>query len=721
MMKRGVYIAILALALLLLVSCKPPEIKGYGKAIAGTSMIGPSFDKSSNDISDFPKQFIGAQPMNNTITFFADILATSDYNTQVDSLRSMIQSKTCSLLKSQNYKCVDSSGNEITGAVPISGAAVSGIIDYVPPTPTQLHYKCYDIEEIAGPTEFPVVNVTNQFGTETMQIIKPKYLCTPADKQISQDAIRDWVDYDDNHFKCYEAIELTDPVPKSPFEVTDQFETETLQLSEPQLLCTPAAKGLIGPPEPVQPANTSQHYKCYGITPVGPEPPLPVVYVNDQFGEEILNVTNPQMLCTQTSPPLVGGDAELTGVQGDHLKCYGLEGADVAMPKPEVMVNDQFGLEMLNILNPHVFCTPAIKEIVQAVPQPPAAVCGNGAIEAGEQCDDGNTVSGDGCDSNCQIEAPVCGNAKIETGEQCESDSDCSTGQTCSSCQCITTGAPTGPGYTPIIPTRKTPSASTNNVVAIGTCDDNTFIAGKLGTTLCNSLKAGDALIQYSGYSSGSTIYLIFAGKTKDDAKKAYAVFEDLTRWEAKGSSVDIAHNNIITSVGYMDGSTKKYTLEYNLKDGINFVGSPYQLADEDIDDIFDSISAKVDGIFKYDNSLTRKEKWRVYRDDAPSDLKRFGEPLEAYEIHMNRDATILIKGATEHTEKIDSVKDEYIGYVANKKKSFSDAFGNDGQYVTDIRCWDNGQLKQLTITDNPMLDVGMGCFIKFNKEVKLS
>lgn len=32
------------------------------------------------------------------------------------------------------------------------------------------------------------------------------------------------------------------------------------------------------------------------------------------------------------------------------------------------------------------------------------AVCGNGIIESGEQCDDGNTVSGDGCSATCQTE-----------------------------------------------------------------------------------------------------------------------------------------------------------------------------------------------------------------------------------------------------------------------------------------------------------------------------
>jgi TonB family protein len=36
---------------------------------------------------------------------------------------------------------------------------------------------------------------------------------------------------------------------------------------------------------------------------------------------------------------------------------------------------------------------------------PPAEpVCGNGSVEAGEQCDDGNTASGDGCSATCGIE-----------------------------------------------------------------------------------------------------------------------------------------------------------------------------------------------------------------------------------------------------------------------------------------------------------------------------
>ncbi len=60
--------------------------------------------------------------------------------------------------------------------------------------------------------------------------------------------------------------------------------------------------------------------------------------------------------------------------------------------------------------------------------------CGNGRIEGGEACDDGNRDNGDGCDANCQVEV-VCGNAQIEGDEQCD-DGNNTNGDGCSAtCQ----------------------------------------------------------------------------------------------------------------------------------------------------------------------------------------------------------------------------------------------------------------------------------------------
>ncbi len=47
------------------------------------------------------------------------------------------------------------------------------------------------------------------------------------------------------------------------------------------------------------------------------------------------------------------------------------------------------------------------------------ASCGNGQIETGESCDDGNTANCDGCSSRCVQEA--CGNGILECTEECES------------------------------------------------------------------------------------------------------------------------------------------------------------------------------------------------------------------------------------------------------------------------------------------------------------
>jgi cysteine-rich repeat protein len=45
--------------------------------------------------------------------------------------------------------------------------------------------------------------------------------------------------------------------------------------------------------------------------------------------------------------------------------------------------------------------------------------CGNGVIEPGEVCDDGNVVSGDGCSEDCTSNE-TCGNQIVDRGEQCD-------------------------------------------------------------------------------------------------------------------------------------------------------------------------------------------------------------------------------------------------------------------------------------------------------------
>ena len=85
-----------------------------------------------------------------------------------------------------------------------------------------------------------------------------------------------------------------------------------------------------------------------------------------------------------------------------------------------------------------------------------ASVCGNGMVEPGEQCDDGNTVAGDCCDPTCQLEpagapctgtnpcfaettcdgAGVCGGG-TPTMATCNDGNACTTADTCAGGVCV--------------------------------------------------------------------------------------------------------------------------------------------------------------------------------------------------------------------------------------------------------------------------------------------
>lgn len=68
------------------------------------------------------------------------------------------------------------------------------------------------------------------------------------------------------------------------------------------------------------------------------------------------------------------------------------------------------------------------------------AGCGDNNLDPGEQCDDGNQVDGDGCDSNCTVTA--CGNRIVTAGEQCD-DGNVATGDCCdASCMFEPVAAP---------------------------------------------------------------------------------------------------------------------------------------------------------------------------------------------------------------------------------------------------------------------------------------
>jgi cysteine-rich repeat protein len=64
--------------------------------------------------------------------------------------------------------------------------------------------------------------------------------------------------------------------------------------------------------------------------------------------------------------------------------------------------------------------------------------CGDHLVEGSEECDDGNTQDGDGCDSACQVEGAFCGDGEIEAGEQCDPPDGVTCSDTCQALPCTT-------------------------------------------------------------------------------------------------------------------------------------------------------------------------------------------------------------------------------------------------------------------------------------------
>jgi MYXO-CTERM domain-containing protein len=105
-----------------------------------------------------------------------------------------------------------------------------------------------------------------------------------------------------------------------------------------------------------------------------------------------------------------------------------------------------------------------------------APACGDGRVDAGEQCDDGNTHDDDGCSATCQNEAPPtgCGNGMVEPGEQCD-DGNTDNGDGCSAA-CLTEGT----------------AVCGNMTREIGeTCDDGNTVDGDGCSATCQIEGAG--------------------------------------------------------------------------------------------------------------------------------------------------------------------------------------------------------------------------------------
>lgn len=101
--------------------------------------------------------------------------------------------------------------------------------------------------------------------------------------------------------------------------------------------------------------------------------------------------------------------------------CYKVKCAK-AVIAPE-LISDQFGSRDLSKFKAQLLCTPAI--------QGPPPTCGDGIVDVGEVCDDGNVLDGDCCDSTCSSSAA--------NGTPCNDGDACTTPDQCTAGTCVGT------------------------------------------------------------------------------------------------------------------------------------------------------------------------------------------------------------------------------------------------------------------------------------------
>jgi cysteine-rich repeat protein len=104
-----------------------------------------------------------------------------------------------------------------------------------------------------------------------------------------------------------------------------------------------------------------------------------------------------------------------------------------------------------------------------------AAVCGDGVVQTGEACDDGNGVDTDGCRNNCQTAR--CGDGVVQTGESCDDGNSVDTDGCRNNCQTARCG---------------------DGVVRAGieACDDGNGVDTDGCRNNCQTARCGDGVVQ---------------------------------------------------------------------------------------------------------------------------------------------------------------------------------------------------------------------------------
>jgi Tol biopolymer transport system component len=220
-------------------------------------------------------------------------------------------------------------------------------------TPSPLdRFHCYGVR---APRAAPGVDVTlvDRFGSTTVGVADPRRVCNPANV-AGQDPT---APTHPGHLLGYR-IKRSGPIVPLPKrqDITNQFGTITVDLTRPELLLVPSAKSLTGPPPPLDP-ETVDHFQCYRITRARTRVKgIPVV---DQLGDLVVDVKRPRRLCVPVNKNGEAPDAPQRASVLTCYDSRPASSSLPFVGPEELYVANQFGEARLERLRPSELCVPS--------------------------------------------------------------------------------------------------------------------------------------------------------------------------------------------------------------------------------------------------------------------------------------------------------------------------------------------------------------------------
>jgi hypothetical protein len=176
------------------------------------------------------------------------------------------------------------------GVVLLAQGAATG---QAPTAPAGLdHFKCYSGSQVRFKQR--TVKFKDQFGEGATRVVRQGTLCNPVSKNGGR------VLHRSAHLNCYLTKDVDVKFTSVKADITNQFGTTTVEIVRPEGLCVPSLKSKtrVAPPTTPNPEKAIDHFRCYVVTPVDVSKS---VKLTDQFGSTATRTLRLVELCTPVS------------------------------------------------------------------------------------------------------------------------------------------------------------------------------------------------------------------------------------------------------------------------------------------------------------------------------------------------------------------------------------------------------------------------------------